>query len=254
MSETPQDAWFYSRDGERIGPVTFAELRVKAVNSELRPRTDMVWTHGMDAWKPAGEIEGLFEKRGGSAEKEAFAPPADRYVPPKGESVEEVMLREGGWGGARRRSFLFVAVFFPLLWNVALPIAASMLTKELGPEIVNYLVIIGAFLPPVVAIYVGMLRLVNLGMSRWWILAHFVPFLNLWLGYRTCACPAGYAWHRKLDGIGVFLAIVYWLLVLIGLLALAAFAAMMAGAIGDADMRDKVHEFIRVAGEYLRKS
>jgi hypothetical protein len=251
MSEQPQSAWFYSRDGERIGPVAFAELRAKAMNSELRPRTDMVWTQGMAEWKPAGEIDGLFGKPGDSGDQKSLAPPTERYVPPKGESVEDVMLREGGWGGARRRSFLFAAVFFPVFWHAALPIAASMLTRELGPEIVYYLVFIGSFLPPVVAIYVGILRLVNLGMSRWWILAHFVPGLNLWLGYRTCACPAGYAWHKKLDGIGVFLSIVYWLLVLIGLLALAAFVAMMAGALGGPEMRDHAFEIIRVVREKI---
>ena len=254
MSEPPQSVWFYSRDGERKGPVTYEELRAMAVKSGLRPRTDLVWTQGMDAWRPAGEIDGLFGPSGGTEEKQDFAPPAERYVPPKGESVEDVMLRQGGWGGARRRSFLFAAVFFPLLWHAALPVAGSMLTKELGPEIVYYLVFIGSFLPGVVAVYVGMQRLVNLGMSRWWILAHFVPGLNLWLGYRTCACPAGYAWHRKLDSAGVFLAIVYWLVVLIGLLALAAFVAMMDGALGGPDARDQIFEMIRLVREQIPKS
>ena len=63
MNETPPDAWFYSREGERIGPVTFAELKVKATEAALNPRLDMVWTHGMPEWKPAGEIDGLFERR-----------------------------------------------------------------------------------------------------------------------------------------------------------------------------------------------
>ena len=58
MNDTPQDAWFYSSEGERIGPVTFAELRVKASEAALNPRLDMVWTQGMAEWKPAGEIEG----------------------------------------------------------------------------------------------------------------------------------------------------------------------------------------------------
>jgi len=253
MSEQPQSAWFYSRDGERTGPVTFADLRALAMKSELRPRTDLVWTHGMDGWKPAGEIDGLFGKPGDSGDSKSLAPPAERYVPPKGESVEDVMLREGGWGGARRRSFLFVAVFFPILWHAALPIAGSMLTKELGPEIVYYLIFIGTFLPVVVALYFGLMRLVNLGMSRWWILAHFVPGLNLWLGYRTCACPAGYAWHGKLDGVGVFLAIIYWLMILLGLLAFAGFVAMMAGALGGPEMRDQVFEIIRSAREQIPK-
>jgi hypothetical protein len=66
MNDTRQDVWFYAREGERIGPVTFAELRVKVAEAALNPRLDMVWTHGMAEWKPA----------------------ADPYTPPQQESPE----------------------------------------------------------------------------------------------------------------------------------------------------------------------
>ncbi len=61
-----------------------------------------------------------------------------------------------------------------------------------------------------IALYAGMLvamiwvdiaRFNNLGMSGWWILGLFVPFLNIWLKWRQFACPEGYANHRQLDTI-----------------------------------------------------
>ena len=57
MNEMAQDVWFYSQAGERIGPVSFVDLKIKATEGGLNPRLDMVWTHGMPEWKPAGEVE-----------------------------------------------------------------------------------------------------------------------------------------------------------------------------------------------------
>ncbi|MES2921489.1 MAG: DUF4339 domain-containing protein [Verrucomicrobiota bacterium] len=80
MNATQQDAWFYTRGGERTGPVTFSELQMKAAESNLNPRLDMVWRQGMDEWKPAGEIDGLFEKRAApeKIEKPLAVPAAPR--------------------------------------------------------------------------------------------------------------------------------------------------------------------------------
>ncbi len=79
-------------------------------------------------------------------------------------------------------------------------------------------------------------------MSRWWYLANFVPLLNIWVGYRCFACPAGYAYHKKLDGAGIFLAIIYWLLVAIGVLVVAAGIALLFGAIGTPEMRQQIQD------------
>jgi hypothetical protein len=65
VNENPTaDAWFYTRDGERVGPVALADLRELAESGALNPRLDMCWTQGMAEWKPAGEIDGLFKKSG----------------------------------------------------------------------------------------------------------------------------------------------------------------------------------------------
>jgi hypothetical protein len=46
----------------------------------------------------------------------------------------------------------------------------------------------------------------------------------MWLGYRCLACPSGFARHKKLDGPGIALAIIYWLIML-------AFVAIIAIAL-----------------------
>lgn len=248
--DEPHEIWFYSRDGEKHGPVSFTDLRAKAKDASLNPRLDMVWTKGMDEWKPAGDIEGLFKRRAAPEPPEipSLAPTADSpYQPPQEESVEEQMVKQGGWPGARRRSYLLLTVVFPLLWGFATAAGAPFLTSEFGPEIMKFAKPGLSLVPLLVIVFISLKRLVNLGMSRWWYLGNFVPFLNLWVGYRCFACPAGYAFHKKLDSAGVFLAIVYWLLGLVVLVAIVAVIAVLYGSLGTPELQQQLHEFIRAA-------
>ncbi len=52
------EEWYYSRDKQRHGPVTRAELGDLAAGGQLRPR-DLVWADGMTDWRPAQAVEGL---------------------------------------------------------------------------------------------------------------------------------------------------------------------------------------------------
>ena len=61
MSEE-KDQWYVSRSGQRFGPVSFAEMVESAKAGRLEPRTDMVIGGGLTDWKPAGDVEGLFER------------------------------------------------------------------------------------------------------------------------------------------------------------------------------------------------
>jgi len=90
-------------------------------------------------------------------------------------------------------------------------------------------------------------RFMNLGMTAWWLLGMLVPFLNWWLGYRLFACPPGYAMHRKMDGIGIFLAIVYWLFVaaLIALFALLILA--FAGIAFSPELQQQIKDAMQQA-------
>lgn len=245
MNDAPQDAWFYSREGERIGPVAFSELRAKAAVGGLNPRLDMVWTQGMAEWKPAGEMEGLFERRLAPEPPPNLASAADPYTTPQQKSADEHMAGITEWPGARRRSYLFAIFVVPFLINLFLAFASVMLKNQFGEEIFGFITLGAAALPVLIAIYFGIQRLANVGMSRWWYLGNFVPLLNIWIGYRCFACPGGYAYHKKLDGIGIFLAIIYWLFILIGLIAIAAVIALLAGAAGSPELQEQFREYLR---------
>lgn len=245
MSDTAEITWFYTRQGEQLGPVTFASLQEKARAGELNPRLDMAWTQGMAEWKPAGEIEDLFEKHAAPEAREALAPAADPYTPPQQDEAAGMLAPEGGWPGARRRSFYLMTILFPILWNVGFAFVAPLLQQQFGKEITGVATVGAMFIPWIVAIAYGLKRLVNLGMSRWWYLGNFVPILNLWVTYRMYVCPAGYAFHKKLDGPGVALAILYWLMILFVILMIASLIAMMTGVIGSPEIQQQIEDAIR---------
>jgi hypothetical protein len=242
MTELPHDAWFFTREGERLGPVTLDELRVKAQQGELNPRLDLVWTPSMAEWKPAGEIDSLFERR------VSDAAPAMPYTPPDDASVGELMQEQGDWPGSRRRAYLAATLLLPVIWSLALGYVPGLLGKALTPALQQQINLGGGLVLVIIGLYYGLQRFVNLGMSRWWLLGHLVPFLNLWVGYRCFACPAGYAYHKKMDGIGLALAILYWLLIVAVLLAVAAQVVVLIMYANDprvADLLRQVHEAMR---------
>ena len=55
----PQE-WYYTKDGDRQGPITSKQLKQLAASGDLQP-TDLVWTEGKDEWKPARIVKGLFQ-------------------------------------------------------------------------------------------------------------------------------------------------------------------------------------------------
>jgi hypothetical protein len=126
------------------------------------------------------------------------------------ERVEETQE----WPGASRRWYLLLVLFFPILWVVVGLAFATYVGPVLTRGYEMMFAWIGLFVLLWVLIHVSVSRLVNLGMNKYWFLLGFVPVANLWLWYRSCACPAGYAKSRKLDAAGWILAFVYWLFVL----------------------------------------
>jgi hypothetical protein len=53
------EEWFYTNDGQQMGPVSIAALRDLAAQGSLQP-ADLVWTEGMSTWVPANAARGLF--------------------------------------------------------------------------------------------------------------------------------------------------------------------------------------------------
>lgn len=214
--------WFVTHEGKQFGPVSIDDLKFEAERGQLNPRLDMVWRKDMDDWIPAGDLEELFEKNmEAEAEEKRKAQPMPTGMPPE-QSEKEKLRLQGKWGGTSRATYLLVSFLLPLLLIGAIS-AAGMILKGKADESMIALAGGGVMLIyAIMALVVTVNRFTNLAMTRWWFLSLFVPFLSVWTYYRLFACPPGYAEHKKLDGIGWFLAIIYWLAVLVGIALIAA--------------------------------
>jgi hypothetical protein len=51
-------SWYLTRDGKQYGPLTDRELSLFAEGGNFK-KSDLLWTAGLDSWKPAGDIFGL---------------------------------------------------------------------------------------------------------------------------------------------------------------------------------------------------
>ena len=80
-------SWYLSRDGEQIGPLTDRELSLFAEGGNFRPG-DLLWTAGLDTWKPAGAVFGLKQKSNGESGSDP-APAADESEGEGGAPLDE---------------------------------------------------------------------------------------------------------------------------------------------------------------------
>lgn len=53
------EQWYYTRQGQRFGPLSSEQMRQLAVAGQLQ-QGDLVWTEGMNEWAPAGRFPQLF--------------------------------------------------------------------------------------------------------------------------------------------------------------------------------------------------
>ena len=53
------DQWFYTKDGQKAGPVAGSILKQLARSGEISIG-DLVWREGMSDWAPASKVKGLF--------------------------------------------------------------------------------------------------------------------------------------------------------------------------------------------------
>jgi GYF domain 2 len=97
------DEWYYGKDGRQLGPVSASSLREMAANGQLKP-ADLVWTHGMSQWAPAGSTRGLFPQPAAAAQAErqpepAPAEPRRRFSRERedSDSFHRIRRQEEGW-------------------------------------------------------------------------------------------------------------------------------------------------------------
>lgn len=220
--------WFVTHEGKQFGPVSIDDLKFEVERGELNPRLDMVWKAGMEEWIPAGELDGLFQKNDEAKAAEKAKEEASHFTGyVSGDTPEETERAKGKWPGVGRGLFFFMVFIFPLLFAVGIGAAKISLNESLDAALLDKIASGLLLLPLFLLIAYTLKRFQNLGMTRWWFFGLLVPLLNYWVKYRLFACPPGYAHHKKLDGLGWFLAILYWLLALAIAAAIAAFAYLI---------------------------
>jgi hypothetical protein len=89
------EEWFYTNNGQQMGPVTVDVLRDMAAGGGLQP-SDLVWTDGMSAWVPATAARGLFP---------ASAPPGAADVPEVKPAAPECLAQHQPVARVRERRF-----------------------------------------------------------------------------------------------------------------------------------------------------
>lgn len=198
--------WFVTHGGKQFGPVSLHDLKFEAERGQLDPGADMVWRQDMDDWVPSGDLAGLFPRA---------AEPAPRPI-----VLEKTEVPRADWPGASRSTYLAILFLLPLLAVVCIALARHFLgvkAVSATAEMAVYGVVLIAM------VFVSISRLGNLGMSRWWACGLWIPILGQWLQFRSFAGPAGYAAHKKLGGLGWFLAILYWCFLILVVFAFVAF-------------------------------
>lgn len=241
--------WYFTSAGTRCGPVTFEELRTMATSRVLDPRLDMVWKEGMEGWKQAGHLDGLFERRNVPAEtsrgREGKRPGAVAALP--ANLTAALASKHMCWPGVGRLALWFGLLLFPALWSELLWWSIPTWVDTFGSALMSRLLPFAGIVPFAVAVHLVLMRLANVGMSRWWGLMLAIPILNLWVAFRCLVCPSGYAHHRKLDRPGMAIALA------IAVLAPAIWYVTLKypGLLSLAHLQTKLHHLIQGVGKMI---
>ena len=169
----------------------------------LNSTSTMVWREGLSDWKPLAE-SGLLEEIETNTPVAADSSFTNPYLSTKTTrnafETERayVPLEYPGYG--RLRYFLTLLILTFVFYAILIAAIFAMFSSKngmgggsAGVIVIIFLLMFGG------SIYVGLQRLKNLGMSGWALLWSLVPIMNLWIGWRMLACPAGYEEHRQLD-------------------------------------------------------
>jgi hypothetical protein len=77
--------WFYGKEGQQYGPIDEVTLNARIATGEIASK-DLVWTEGMDSWKPLQEVRDLASEGEGEQSpvsgNQPPGPPLSPYAPP----------------------------------------------------------------------------------------------------------------------------------------------------------------------------
>jgi uncharacterized membrane protein YhaH (DUF805 family) len=224
-----QQQWFYATpDGQKIGPVGFDYLIELSQSGRLDPRNDLVWSTVLNDWEPAGEVEGLFERRVVKRDSDSLA--GTDTLSQAGTYDGSPMVSKGQTAGTGRMGFLLGGIVVPLLITLGWGFATKFVAPYVPDAFKSYLPMVALPLASLLALVATVKRFRNVGMSGWWVLGLVIPLLNFWLVFRCLACPPGYAGVKKLGTMGILIAFIYWGAIL-AVLVLSGMA--LAGSLGE---------------------
>jgi uncharacterized membrane protein YhaH (DUF805 family) len=203
--------WFFTKDGGQEGPVTPELIKGLANAGQLDPATTLVWHEGMADWKTLAE-SGLLAT-GGLPTPTLPTPRAMDPVTVSPYLASEQIAQGTGRpvhhpGYGRLRYFLTNLVVTVVFYAVMMIVIFAALASGGGGgsngagAAVGIGIFVGALIMMAISFLVAYQRVKNLGMSGWALLWTLVPFVNIWIGWRMIACPAGYEDHRTLDTAG----------------------------------------------------
>lgn len=95
-------------------------------------------------------------------------------------------------------------------YSLLINIVSTALQFALAAGNMAGLILVVSVVGMIFGIWIAVQRLINVGLSGWWVLGLIVPILNIWVAVQCIAAPEGYAQHKTLDTagkviIGVFL-------------------------------------------------
>ncbi|MCP5533619.1 MAG: DUF4339 domain-containing protein [Akkermansiaceae bacterium] len=246
--------WYFTSEGERRGPVTFAELRAMAKSSVLDPRLDMIWKKGMDTWKPAGRIDGLFERNAFHNNPQAaamVAAPEPATVLRSKVLTDALASKDLVWPGVGRPGLWLGLLLLPVVFHRAFLLLSPRIASQWGGGVLDLVQTFAAIAPWLVVALLVVQRFTNLGMKKRRAALLLVPVLNLWIAFRCLFCPPGYAYHGKMDAAGVALMVSCGLAVPLGLFAAWAWPGSVSGDGIQVLLRCAIHETGKLAGSWL---
>lgn len=137
--------WYYSKGGQREGPVPSEQLKELAASGQLAP-TDLVWKEGMAQWVEASKIKGLYPA---PTEPNPQSPPPIPLSPQcphpfgslfsKGRGLRKEVFRSR-IGGLMILAGLVGAVFFFFFFETSVEVPTTeLLGQTIGGGRVNNL-------------------------------------------------------------------------------------------------------------------
>jgi len=221
------EQWLIARNGEQEGPVTAQQIATLVRSGSLDPAMTHCWREGMPDWIPLVE-SGLLTTTA-PAPVSAAAALNNPYMVTK-RTIESPIIGALDYLGIGRVAYIVGTIIITIVFYALLVAVAFSMLKSggdgAGAAGVGMFVLV--LLMIAATMYIGVKRVQNLGMSGWAVLWSLVPFMNIWIGWRMFACPAGYEDHRTLDTAGKVITGIW-----IGLFALAIVVNIFAAIAGN---------------------